>query len=54
MWWNVIGRTTEDIARARADWMAGERFGEVHGCAGDRLPAPELPDVPLKARGRER
>ncbi|MFG2906686.1 pirin family protein [Kitasatospora sp. NPDC048286] len=54
MWWNFIGRTTEDIARARADWTAGDRFGEVHGYAGDRLPAPELPDVPLKARGRER
>ncbi|RGD58563.1 pirin family protein [Kitasatospora xanthocidica] len=54
MWWNFIGRTTDDIAQARTDWMAGTRFGEVHGYAGARLPAPELPTVPLKARGRER
>ncbi|MFJ4187855.1 pirin family protein [Kitasatospora sp. NPDC089509] len=54
MWWNFIGRTTEDIARARADWTTGSRFGEVHGYAGTRLPAPELPATPLKPRGRER
>ncbi|MFF7989238.1 pirin family protein [Kitasatospora xanthocidica] len=54
MWWNFIGRSTEEIARARADWMSGTRFGEVHGYAGDRLPAPELPALPLKPRGRER
>ncbi|MBD0694345.1 pirin family protein [Streptomyces sp. CBMA123] len=54
MWWNFIGRSTEDIARARADWMTGDRFGEVHGYDGARLAAPELPDAPLKARGRER
>ncbi|MET8540803.1 pirin family protein [Kitasatospora sp. NPDC004799] len=54
MWWNFIGRSTEDIAQARADWTSGTRFGEVHGYDGDRLPAPELPTVPLKARGRER
>ncbi|MFJ9038614.1 pirin family protein [Streptomyces sp. NPDC102406] len=54
MWWNFIGRSHEDIARARADWMDGTRFGEVKGYDGDRLPAPELPSVPLKARGRVR
>ncbi|MFJ9454591.1 pirin family protein [Kitasatospora sp. NPDC101447] len=54
MWWNFIGRSTEDIAQARTDWMAGTRFGAVHGYAGDRLPAPELPATPLKPRGRER
>ncbi|MFJ8624616.1 pirin family protein [Kitasatospora sp. NPDC093550] len=54
MWWNFIGRSTEDIAQARTDWMTGTRFGTVHGYAGDRLPAPELPALPLKARGRER
>ncbi|MFJ8474394.1 pirin family protein [Kitasatospora sp. NPDC094011] len=54
MWWNFIGRTTEDIARARADWTTGSRFGEVHGYAGTRLPAPDLPATPLKPRGRER
>ncbi|MER6301240.1 pirin family protein [Kitasatospora sp. NPDC001539] len=54
MWWNFVGRTPEDIAQARADWMTGTRFGQVHGYAGHRLPAPELPATPLKARGRER
>lgn len=54
MWWNFIGRTGEEIARARTDWMTGPRFGTVHGYAGERLPAPELPTTPLKARGRER
>ncbi|GAA2801577.1 pirin family protein [Kitasatospora sp. CM 4170] len=54
MWWNFIGRTGEEISQARADWMAGARFGEVHGYAGDRLSAPALPATPLKARGRVR
>ncbi|MEU5687631.1 pirin [Streptomyces venezuelae] len=54
MWWNFVGRTNEDIARARADWMNGDRFGAVRGYDGDRLSAPELPAVPLKPRGRVR
>ncbi|MFF2073270.1 pirin family protein [Kitasatospora sp. NPDC058162] len=55
MWWNFIGRSQEDITRARADWQAAtDRFGEVHGYPGDRLPAPELPGTPLKPRGRTR
>ncbi|MFF4381489.1 pirin family protein [Kitasatospora sp. NPDC001547] len=55
MWWNFIGRTHEDIARARADWQAADdRFGAVHGYPGDRLPAPELPGTPLKPRGNAR
>ncbi|WP_407553893.1 pirin family protein [Streptomyces sp. Pv4-95] len=54
MWWNFVGRTGEEIAQARADWMTGNRFGEVHGYDGARLRAPELPPVPLKPRGRAR
>jgi redox-sensitive bicupin YhaK (pirin superfamily) len=54
MWWNFIGRTGEEIAAYRAAWEAGERFGPVHGYAGERLAAPPLPGVPLKARGRVR
>ncbi|MEV7022678.1 pirin family protein [Kitasatospora sp. NPDC093558] len=54
MWWNFIGRSTEDIAQARADWMTTTRFGDVHGYAGARLAAPELPATPLKPRGRAR
>ncbi|MFF8828731.1 pirin family protein [Streptomyces sp. NPDC015131] len=54
MWWNFVGRSHEEIERARADWTTGTRFGEVHGYAGGRLPAPELPPVALKPRGRVR
>ncbi|MEU2896432.1 pirin family protein [Streptomyces sp. NPDC001273] len=54
MWWNFIGRSHDDIVRARDDWMNGTRFGEVRGYDGDPLPAPELPNVPLKPRGRAR
>ncbi|MFJ3794162.1 pirin family protein [Kitasatospora sp. NPDC090091] len=54
MWWNFIGRSGEEIVQARNDWEKGVRFGEVHGYDGDRLPAPELPNVPLKPRGRIR
>lgn len=54
MWWNFIGRSHEDIATARRDWMEGTRFGVVTGYDGDRLPAPELPTVALKPRGQVR
>jgi redox-sensitive bicupin YhaK (pirin superfamily) len=54
MWWNFIGRSHADIAQARADWMTGSRFGTVTGYDGAPLPAPELPPVPLKPRGRVR
>ncbi|MFD4691052.1 pirin family protein [Streptomyces sp. NPDC058463] len=54
MWWNFIGRSHEEIAQARSDWATGARFGEVHGYDGGRLPAPELPPVALKPRGRVR
>ncbi|MFI1338500.1 pirin family protein [Streptomyces sp. NPDC020845] len=55
MWWNFIGRSQGDIERARAEWMAAdERFGRIDGFDGAPLPAPELPPLPLKARGRVR
>jgi redox-sensitive bicupin YhaK (pirin superfamily) len=51
MWWNFVGRTHEDIARARADWEAhSERFGRVEGYPGDRIPAPALPNATLTPR----
>jgi redox-sensitive bicupin YhaK (pirin superfamily) len=52
MWWNFVGRSHDDIVAARDDWMAGQRFGTVTGCAADPLPAPEMPTVRLKARNR--
>ncbi|MER6105419.1 pirin family protein [Streptomyces sp. NPDC001832] len=54
MWWNFIGRSSEEIVQARRDWMEGRRFGEVQGYDGAPLPAPELPKVPLKPRGNRR
>ncbi|MFE6887302.1 pirin family protein [Streptomyces sp. NPDC057694] len=54
MWWNFVGRSQDEIAQAREDWMSGSRFGDVKGYDGGRLDAPELPPVPLKPRGRVR
>lgn len=52
--WNWIGRSNEEIVQFRKDWMEGTRFGEVKGYDGPPIPAPQLPPVPLKARGRVR
>ncbi|MEJ8641086.1 pirin [Streptomyces sp. MS1.HAVA.3] len=49
-----IGRSNEEIVQARQDWMEGARYGEVKGYDGPPIPAPQLPPVPLKARGRVR
>ena len=54
MWWNFVGRSHEEIEQARKDWTETSRFGEVTGYDGARLPAPELPPVALKPRGRVR
>ncbi|MFI7361285.1 pirin family protein [Streptomyces sp. NPDC050149] len=54
MWWNFVGRTQDEIVRAREEWMNGDRFGNVRGYDGAPLPAPALPAVPLKPRGRVR
>lgn len=53
MWWNFVARTGAEIAAAREQWQAGERFGTVTG-AGDPLPAPALPVLPLRPGGAER
>jgi len=42
MWWNFVARTPEEVAQARADWQAGNRFGAVRAYGGPRLDAPEL------------
>jgi quercetin 2,3-dioxygenase len=55
MWWNLVARTGEEIAAARADWTSGGGlFGAVRGYQGEPIPAPPLPGVPLKPRGRAR
>ncbi|MER8041673.1 pirin family protein [Streptomyces sp. NPDC094032] len=51
MWWNFIGRDHQDIVTAREEWeRASDRFGEVTGYPGDRLPAPALPNAVLTPR----
>lgn len=54
MWWNFVGRSHDEIVRARADWeeRRHERFGEVRGHGGDYIPAPALPSVRLAPRRR--
>ncbi|MEH1102233.1 pirin family protein [Micromonospora sp. CPCC 205561] len=52
MWWNFVGRSHEEVAAAREDWMAGRRFGTVADDDAPPLPAPALPTTRLKARDR--
>ena len=64
MWWNFVARTHDEIVQARADWMSAARFdpaygsgsldryGAVVGFDGGPLPAPELPNLRLRARPR--
>ncbi|GAA1786416.1 pirin family protein [Nostocoides veronense] len=55
MWWNFVGRSHEEIVRFREEWETGsETFGGVEGYVGDRprIPAPALPAVRLRPRGR--
>ncbi|TDB71492.1 pirin family protein [Micromonospora sp. KC723] len=52
MWWNFVGRSHEEVATARADWMAGRRFGTVADDPAPPLAAPEMPTTRLKARDR--
>ena len=57
MFWNFIGRSTEEIRQFRADWQdQNERFGHVEGYISHDpkgltwLPSPELPNIHLKPR----
>ncbi|MGA9747784.1 MAG: pirin family protein [Nocardioides sp.] len=58
MWWNFIGRSHDEVVAQREEWngagvsWAPARYGEVRGFAGDRLLAPPLPNVRLRARAR--
>lgn len=54
MWWNFVGRNHDEIAAARADWESTTptRFGTVPGHNGERIPAPDLPNVRLTPRPR--
>ncbi|WP_395577019.1 pirin family protein [Streptomyces sp. BK79] len=51
MWWNFIGRSHEDVVKAREDWEASsERFGVIEDFPGGRLPAPALPNAVITPR----
>jgi redox-sensitive bicupin YhaK (pirin superfamily) len=58
MWWNLIGRSHEEIVEQREAWngdgLAFEppRYGVVRDFDGNRLLAPPMPNTRLKARGR--
>ena len=54
MWWNFVERDHEEIVAARDAWMGGSRFGAVRGYDGAPLPAPPMPTVRLRPRGRHR
>jgi redox-sensitive bicupin YhaK (pirin superfamily) len=43
MWWNFVGRTRDELSRAREAWMGGDdRFGEVTSSLG-RIPVGPPP-----------
>ena len=43
IWWNFVGRSRDEVGRAREEWEAGhERFGHVRSHL-ERIPAPEVP-----------
>lgn len=45
LWWNFVGRTTEELKTAREQWVAAhERFGSIPEYSGPRLEAPAFPD----------
>ena len=58
MWWNFIGRSHEEVVAQREAWNGSgvadrpARFGSVADFEGDRLLAPPMPNVRLRARGR--
>jgi redox-sensitive bicupin YhaK (pirin superfamily) len=49
MWWNFVGRTSDELLAAREDWQARRRFGEVRRYAGPRLDAPAFTGRPVPA-----
>lgn len=44
IWWNFVGHSKQEIAKAQRDWeMASERFGEITSYRGKRMMPPPLP-----------
>ena len=51
MWWNFIERSHEEIVEAREKWNRGDAgIPDFEDKIGGRTPAPELPNVTLRAR----
>lgn len=51
MWWNFIGRSHEEIVAMREAWEShSDRFPEFENVIGERIPAPQLPNIRLTAR----
>ena len=45
LWWNLVGRTAEELSLAREQWVEqAPRFGTVPDYDGPRLEAPMFPD----------
>lgn len=45
LWWNFVGRTQQELAEARQQWVEGHaRFGTTPAYEGPRLEAPVLPE----------
>jgi quercetin 2,3-dioxygenase len=44
IWWNFVGRSTEEIQQAAHDWINQSRFGQVAGFEHERLTIPAIPD----------
>ena len=51
MWWNFIGRSHKEIVEMREAWEShSNRFPEFENVIGERIPAPQLPNIRLTAR----
>lgn len=51
MWWNFIERSHEEIVEAREKWNGNDSsIPDFFDQIGGRTPAPELPNVTLRAR----
>lgn len=45
LWWNLVGRTQEELKIAREQWINQDpRFGSIPDYEGPRLEAPAFPD----------
>ena len=59
MWWNFIGRSQEEIIAMREQWQSSlltgsESYPAFADSLGARIPAPEMPNIRLEPRGRQR